>query len=156
MRRLRALLAQWVSIVALVLGLGWSAGAQTPTPMPKAMVQVVTSQGARHAFTVEVAKTDPHRHQGLMFRWHLDAGEGMLFVFDEAKPISMWMKNTFIPLTMLFVAEDGRIVRIVDKTVPLSEASIHSGEPVTRVLELAGGTASKLALKAGDHIQMAP
>lgn len=126
------------------------------TTMRWSTVHITTADGVRHSFRVEVPQTATDRRRGLMFRRHLPDGEGMLFLFEPPRPVSMWMKNTFIPLTMLFVAPDGRVVRVVDSTEPLSEESIHSGQPVSAVLELAGGTASRLSLRSGDQLNLEP
>ena len=87
-----------------------------------------------------------------MFRLSLAEDAGMLFIFDRVAPVSMWMRNTFIPLTMLFIRADGTIARVIDKTTPMSEESLRSGEPVLAVLELVGGSASKLNLTIGSHV----
>ena len=93
------------------------------------------------------------RANGLMFRTELAPDAGMLFVFDTVGPMTMWMKNTYISLDMLFVAADGRISRIARNTTPFSERMIASGGPVRAVLELRGGTASKLGIKPGDRVR---
>jgi uncharacterized membrane protein (UPF0127 family) len=117
----------------------------------EAMLEIVTANGV-HVFTVEMAKTDEERQKGLMFRKELPEGRGMLFDFKPDQPVSMWMRNTYIPLDMLFINGDGTIRRIAENTVPLSEKTISSGGPVRGVLEVIGGTAKKLGIKAGDKV----
>lgn len=106
----------------------------------------------RHRFMVEVMRTDADRARGLMYRRSLPPEEGMLFDFGEEQNVTMWMKNTFIPLDMIFVRADGRIHRIEHRTEPESEKLIASGAPVKAVLELNSGVAIRLNLKPGDYI----
>ena len=112
----------------------------------------IQSGGKTHKFSVELALNNRQQMQGLMFRRRMAADAGMLFVYGREEPTAMWMKNTYIPLDMLFIAGDGTIRRIAERTVPLSEAVIASGGPVVAVLELNAGTASRLGLKPGDRI----
>lgn len=113
---------------------------------------VETGSGS-HTFRVEIARTPGEQAQGLMFRRKLAPGAGMLFVHESEQLLSMWMKNTYIPLDMLFIGSDGRIVHIAERTVPHSEAIISSGGPAIAVLELNGGTASRLKIKPGDVVK---
>jgi uncharacterized membrane protein (UPF0127 family) len=106
----------------------------------------------RFEFQVEIAATPAQRSRGLMFRDHLAADRGMLFDFGQPQPVTMWMRNTLIPLDMLFVRDDGRISRIVAETEPLSDRVIGSGGPVRAVLELPGGRAAELDIRPGDRI----
>jgi hypothetical protein len=87
-----------------------------------------------------------------MFRRELPEGQGMLFDFQFDQNVAFWMKNTYIPLDMLFIRSDGRILRIAENTEPLSERNIPSGGPVRAVLEVIGGTAKKLGIAAGDRV----
>jgi uncharacterized membrane protein (UPF0127 family) len=103
-------------------------------------------------FAVEVVSNDADRAKGLMYRKELPQGRGMLFDFQREQDIAMWMKNTYIPLDMIFIAGDGRIRRIAENTEPLSERIIPSGGPVRGVLEVIGGTARKLGLSPGDRV----
>jgi len=112
----------------------------------------IESGGKRHKFTVEMADTDERRTLGLMYRTSMAADAGMLFDFKSDKPVSMWMRNTRIPLDMLFITRDGRVLNIAQRTVPFTEHSIPSDGPVRAVLELNGGTAERLGLKAGDRV----
>lgn len=112
----------------------------------------IESSGQRHRFAVEVADTDERRALGLMYRTALPADAGMLFDFKVDQPVAMWMRNTRIPLDMVFIRRDGRIANIAQRTVPFSETSIYSSGPVRAVLELNGGTAERLGLKPGDRV----
>lgn len=105
-----------------------------------------------HTFSVELALNSRQHAQGLMFRRHMAADAGMLFVYRREEPTAMWMKNTYIPLDMLFIARNGSVKRIAERTVPMSETVIPSGGPVVAVLELNAGTASRLGLKPGDRV----
>ena len=131
------------------LALLWSAAvlAQAFEPL------TVVGGSGRHTFQVEVARNDADRAQGLMYRRNLAPDRGMLFDFARVQPISMWMQNTYIPLDMLFIRQDGVIERIAANTEPLSTRTIPSGEPVLAVLEVSGGTAARLGLKPGDRIE---
>ena len=130
------------------LALVWSAAALAQTFEP---LTIVGGSG-RHAFQVEVARNDADRVQGLMYRRNLAPDRGMLFDFARVQPISMWMQNTYIPLDMIFIRPDGSIARIAENAEPLSTRTIPSGEPVLAVLEVPGGTAARLGLKAGDRV----
>ena len=110
-----------------------------------------TATGA-HDFMVEVATTPEEREVGLMYRRSLAADHGMLFDFGTDQMVYMWMKNTFIPLDMLFIRADGSIARIEENTTPFSERTISSGEPVRAVIEIGGGEARKLGIASGDKV----
>jgi hypothetical protein len=117
-------------------------------------VLTIESAGAAHRFKLELARTDEERGQGLMFRTELADDAGMLFDFGpEPRPVSMWMKNTLIPLDMAFIATDGRIARIAAMTTPQSLTSIPSGEDVVAVLEVRGGRFGELGVKEGDIVR---
>ena len=112
----------------------------------------IDSGGRRHAFTVEVARTAEQQEHGLMERRALAPDAGMLFPFDPPRPASFWMRNTLIPLDMLFVRPDGTIARIAANTVPMSETPVAVNEPMTAVLELNGGRAAQLGIHEGDRV----
>ena len=118
---------------------------------PTAALTIVTANGPRK-FTVEVATTPEQLEQGLMFRQNLAPDAGMLFDFKAPQPTMMWMKNTLIPLDMLFVDAQGRVVHIHERAVPGSLETIGSGTPVRAVIELNGGTAARLGIKLGDRV----
>ena len=113
----------------------------------------IVSQSGRHAFQVEIADEPGERATGLMNRYALAPDAGMLFDFGEARPIDMWMKNTYIPLDMVFIRADGTIHRVAANTVPHSLATVSSGAPVRFVLEVGGGTAARLGIRRGDRVE---
>jgi uncharacterized membrane protein (UPF0127 family) len=100
----------------------------------------------QHRFTAEIARTPAEQAQGLMHRTSLPADGGMLFPFANPKFASFWMKNTFIPLDIIFIRTDGSIDRIAENTIPESLDPVVSGGEVAAVLELAGGTAARLGI----------
>ena len=114
-----------------------------------------TAQGT-HRFNVEVARTPEEQGQGLMFRKSLDPDGGMLFPMNPPRTASFWMKNTLIPLDMLFIRTDGTIALIAANTVPYSREPISAGVPVAAVLELRGGRAAELGITAGDRVAWGP
>ena len=115
---------------------------------------IVTRAGVRHPFQLEIANTPETRSRGLMFRRELAPDRGMLFEFGQRETdVSMWMKNTYIPLDMLFIRANGLIHHIAENTTPLSEATISSNGPVKGVLEVIGGTARRLGIAAGDRVE---
>jgi uncharacterized membrane protein (UPF0127 family) len=107
----------------------------------------------RHSFQVEIAKDDATRERGLMDRRYMAADRGMLFEFDRDAPVSFWMKNTYIPLDMIFIAPTGVVTRIAANAEPLSERVIPSGPACAAVLELNGGTAASIGLEVGDQVR---
>lgn len=111
------------------------------------LIPLTVTQGtATHRFTVEVARTAEQQAQGLMFRTELAPDRGMLFPFPQPKFAAFWMRNTLIPLDMIFVRADGTIDRIAENTVPEDESPVASGGEVSAVLELAGGTTARLGI----------
>ena len=115
----------------------------------------IDTQNSRRTFRVEIAETAAQRAQGLMWRKHLPMGTGMLFDFKITRPVVMWMKNTYIPLDMFFITEQGVILNIVRETEPHSTRHIGSIGPVRAVLELPGGSAKKFGIRAGDRVDHA-
>ena len=113
----------------------------------------IRSKNGSHAFSVEVARTDADRTQGLMYRRSMPQDHGMLFNFGEPQPITMWMKNTYLPLDMVFIRADGTIARIARNTEPLSTRISPSGEPVPAVLELNAGVTARLGIEPGDRVE---
>ena len=142
-----------LALILSVLALPGLAAAQQ-APVEKSSLAIVSGSG-RHEFTVEVAATPDQRARGLMFRRSLDKDAGMLFEFGSGGRASMWMKNTLIPLDMLFIAADGTIESIAQRTVPHSLAAINSKGAVRGVLELNGGTTARLGIKPGDRVEHA-
>jgi uncharacterized membrane protein (UPF0127 family) len=119
--------------------------------MRRETLNLLTAQGT-HAIDVEIADTPEEKAQGLMFRTRLDDKSGMLFFYETPQEITMWMRNTYIPLDMVFIRSNGTVHRIEARTVPLSEDIVASRGDVTACLELAGGAAERLGLKPGDRI----
>jgi uncharacterized membrane protein (UPF0127 family) len=133
--------------LAIVLGLAPPAGSASPLQT----LEIVSATGV-HVFSVELAGDDAERARGLMFRKELPEGHGMLFDFGTDQDVAMWMKNTLIPLDMIFIRADGRIARIAENTAPMSTKIIPSGGLVRAVLEVAGGTVKKLGIAVGDRV----
>jgi uncharacterized membrane protein (UPF0127 family) len=136
-------------LAALLICLATTSGWRSATA--EETVEIVSRNGI-HIFAVELAINDEQRARGLMYRRELPEGRGMLFDFMREQEISMWMQNTYIPLDMIFIRGDGRILRIAENTEPLSTRVISSGGPARAVLEVIGGTAKKLGIAAGDRV----
>jgi uncharacterized membrane protein (UPF0127 family) len=117
-------------------------------------LQIVTGSGA-HDFKVEIAADDASRERGLMNRRYMPADHGMLFEFPQNAPVSFWMKNTYIPLDMIFVSPAGTVTNVVAEAEPLSERVIPSGPPCVAVIEVNGGVAASIGLKVGDSVRHA-
>ncbi len=118
---------------------------------PKTQLEI-RSGTQKHVFDIWLAQTPNQQTQGLMFVRDLPENRGMLFLADEPRVFNMWMKNTYIPLDMVFIAADGRIAKIAENTTPLSLAIVSSDVPVSAILEIKGGEAARRALHAGDHV----
>jgi len=114
-------------------------------------IEIVTRTGV-HAFTVELATNAAERAVGLMYRKELPEGHGMLFDFHDDQPVQFWMHNTYISLDMIFIASDGRVVRVAENAKPMSDELIPSGRPVRAVLEVIAGTARKFGIAPGDRV----
>ncbi len=114
-------------------------------------LEIATKSGVR-VFSVEMATTEEEKTTGLMYRKELPDGKGMLFDFSPEQQISMWMKNTYISLDMIFIRADGRILRIAENTEPLSTRIISSGGLAKGVLEVIAGTAQKYGIQPGDRV----
>jgi uncharacterized protein len=141
--------AAWLFVVLLLV---LAASLLTPTQaMRRETLKLLTAQGAQ-TIDIEIAETPEEKAQGLMFRTHLDDKSGMLFFYDRPMEITMWMRNTYIPLDMVFIRPNGTVHRIESRTEPLSENIIASRGDVAACLELAGGAAERLGLKPGDRI----
>ncbi len=126
--------------------------AQEPVAFERSALVIETAAGARYPFEVELALTPEQQARGLMFRDSLAPDAGMLFVFERPRHAAFWMRNTLIPLDMLFLREDGTVVRIAERTEPLSEESVPSGQPVKAVLEITGGLSAQLGIRPGDRV----
>ncbi len=121
--------------------------------LPKEKLTIVTHDGQRHDFNVEMALTMEQQTVGLMFRKDIPADGGMLFDWGQPRESTMWMRNTVSPLDMIFINQDGTIRRIAEDTVPMSLATIPSDGPVRATLEVAAGTAKRLNIHAGDKVE---
>ena len=115
-------------------------------------LQIISAGGKVHRLTVELAVDGAQRAQGLMNRRHMPRDRGMLFDFGETRQVMMWMKDTYLPLDMLFIARDGEVKTVRENAVPLSESIIASRVPVAFVLELNAGTVSRLGIAPGDIV----
>ena len=145
--------------LAALLSLAASCSMAQPAtaPAPAAQTQpldIVTAKGVVH-FNVEVVDNDATRERGLMYRTSLAPKAGMLFDFKESREVAFWMKNTFIPLDMLFIDEHGVIQNIARQATPHDETPIPSAGPVLGVLEINGGAADALGIHAGDQVREA-
>jgi uncharacterized membrane protein (UPF0127 family) len=129
-----------------------SARAQEPIPSATEPLEIQTATGA-HLFNVEVARSQRERELGLMFRRSMEADHGMVFFFNGEQRVGMWMKNTYIPLDMVFAARNGRVVGVARNTTPLSEAVISSGAAAYAVIELNAGIADSIGLAVGDRVR---
>ncbi len=149
-----------LSLAALPLALGAmplaalaQPGVTDPQPrLPTERMVIATRDNRRLEFNVEMALSPEQQMVGLMFRTTLADNEGMIFDWGAPRESAMWMRNTLISLDMVFIAADGRIHRIAERTVPLSLATVESRGPVRATLELAGGAAERLNLRVGDRV----
>jgi uncharacterized protein len=148
-RRFELLRSEWLSVfMAAALLVVATSGLQAATFQP---LEIVTKSGVQ-VFSVEMATTDEEKTTGLMYRKELADGKGMLFDFSPEQQVSMWMKNTYISLDMIFIRADGRILRIAENTEPLSTKIIPSNGLAKAVLEVPAGTAQKYGIAAGDRV----
>jgi uncharacterized membrane protein (UPF0127 family) len=144
-------------LAAAAAGCG-SATTATQAPLersPAGLEQVpltINSANGKHRFTVEVARTPEEQAQGLMFRKSVPPDRGMIFPYDPPVQVSFWMKNTLVPLDMIFIGPDGKIGRIAANTTPMSLDPVASIDPVSAVLEIAGGRAAELGIREGDKV----
>jgi uncharacterized membrane protein (UPF0127 family) len=142
------LMMSLVAVTAVLVTLCASPPARAASIQP---LEIVTKSGVQ-VFSVEMATTEEEKTTGLMYRKELPDGKGMLFDFSPEQQISMWMKNTYIPLDMIFIRADGRILRIAENTEPLSTKIISSGGLAKGVLEVIAGTAQKYGIQPGDRV----
>jgi uncharacterized membrane protein (UPF0127 family) len=143
----RARLFRYLQGLGLALIFYFPAWAASAEPL------VIHAGGSAYKFEVEIVTTPETRAQGLMYRKSMAANAGMLFLYPDSQPVSFWMKNTLIPLDMLFLKADGSIAHIAHNAVPLDETPIDSGAAVNAVLEVNGGTAATLGIKEGDRVE---
>jgi uncharacterized membrane protein (UPF0127 family) len=145
--RLPLQFSMWIALMGVVLMFA-GPNVQAASVQP---LEIVTKAGV-HVFSVEMATTEEEKTTGLMYRKELPEGKGMLFDFSPEQEVSMWMKNTYIPLDMIFIRADGRILRIAENTEPLSTKIISSRGLAKGVLEVIGGTAQKYGIAPGDRV----
>jgi uncharacterized membrane protein (UPF0127 family) len=152
-------IAGWFAL-PLLAATGLSACQQSPAAVSsrsesraETIPLVVDGARGQHRFTVEVARTPEQQERGLMFRTALPPMGGMIFPFDEARPARFWMRNTPLPLDIIFIRQGGTIARIAARATPQSLDLIESGEPVVAVLEIAGGEAARLGIAEGDRVR---
>jgi len=138
-----------LSGMALFFAAGLGSGASLAQTLET--LEITTASG-EHNFSVEVMRTPAELEKGLMYRRFLPEDRGMLFDFQAEKPVMMWMKNTYVPLDMIFIGKSGKVVSIAQHAEPMSEKIISSGKPSYGVLEVNAGTASKIGLKVGDEV----
>ena len=150
-RRRPAILARACLLILLTLFV-WIAHAPAARADGLEPLTVLTDTGA-HPFMVEIAKDEMSRERGLMFRRYMARDHGMLFEFESEDMQSFWMKNTYIPLDIIFLDRDGRVIRVAANAEPLSERTIPSGGPSLATLELNGGVAAEIDLKIGDQVE---
>ncbi len=141
--------------VAFMLALPAAAAAQSLDEFARSTLGIETADGAAHEFRVYLARTPQQHARGLMYVAELPADQGMLFDYPRPRWVSMWMKNTLIPLDMLFIRADGAIANIAQRTVPGSLEVINSVGKARAVLELNGGTAARLGIRPGDRVRHA-
>ncbi len=146
-------LGRLLVLALLCAALSMAAPPGTAFGQSPAVSQLTVVSGEKeYRFWVEIADTPEDRERGLMFRYELAADAGMLFLFDETAEVAFWMRNTYIPLDLLFIAEDGSIVNIAERVVPRSLTLLPSAGPVRSVLEVRGGTVARLGIRPGDQI----
>jgi uncharacterized membrane protein (UPF0127 family) len=154
---MRAIAARLLSAAVLLLCLTSIVRADEPNAdldqlFPKSELKIATPDARLHRFQVWIAEDEPHRERGLMFVKSMPEDAGMLFAYPSPRPVSMWMKNTVLPLDMLFVNTDGKVEKVVENTQPFSLAHIDSEAPIVAVIELNAGTCSRLHIRAGARV----
>jgi len=142
----------WASLKGIGPALVFVAGLSGPSMAQSLESLEITTETGPHNFSVEVMRTPAELEKGLMFRRFLPEDRGMLFDFKIEKPVMMWMKNTYVPLDMIFIAKSGKVVSIALHAEPMSEKIISSGKPTYGVLEVNAGTVNKIGLKVGDEV----
>ena len=143
----------WVFLALGVTGCGAGESAANSASAQSTVQLVISSPTKSHRFQVEVARSEAEQQRGLMFRERLAPDRGMIFPMSPPRFASFWMKNTVIPLDMIFIREDGSIAKIAADTVPYSLAPVPSDEPVVAVLEIAGGRAAELGIAVDDKVR---
>lgn len=155
-RRIMLSALGWAVAFCFVFLAGIDGGhAQKKLSFKQDTLRVVKQAGGRYTFQIELARTPAQRQQGLMFRERLAPDAGMLFDYEKPQPVAMWMKNTYIPLDMIFINGEGIITHISTRAVPLSLQPISSKGPVRAVLEVNGGITDHLGISVGDEVRHA-
>jgi uncharacterized membrane protein (UPF0127 family) len=152
LRRVLSVLVATAAIIGCAAVHAQAGPAEDLAAFPRGKLQIADGKKVKHTFDVWVADSPRRQAQGLMFVRTLPALRGMLFVHESPKPISMWMKNTYIPLDMVFIDARGHIQQIIEHTKPHSLDLISSKEPALAVLEIAGGEAKRLGLQPGQRV----
>lgn len=153
--RLTLVMALWLSpFPAAVAAPAQKAYPDAQATLPQVEASVVTATGRTHRFRLEVAASGEEKERGLMFRTALAADEGMLFLYGESLPRYMWMKNTLIPLDMLFLDAEGRILHLHPGAQPHSLEPVGARLPIRSVVELQGGISEKLGIRIGDVLRI--
>lgn len=150
---LSALASAWKAAAISILLISSVSPASAQEKFSSEKLTVQTADGKSHEFTAELATNDGQRQQGLMFRKSMEPDHGMLFDFGTDRDVSMWMRNTFIPLDMVFIAKDGQVTHVHRNAVPHSEDIISSRGAVRYVLELNGGVTRKLGIESGATVR---
>jgi len=150
-RELALYAALFVFTVAATVGCQAQTALASLDTFPKSHLRIA-SGAQKHDFDIWLATTPEQQQQGLMFVRDLPANRGMLFLADEPRVFRMWMKNTYIPLDMVFIGANGRIAKIAANTVPHSLATVSSDTEVAGILEIRGGEAARRALHVGDAV----
>ncbi len=144
-------MAALFSLLAMIMSLAFSPVAEAQAKFRKDKLTLKTASG-EHVIEIEVAETEEQKSLGLMYRPKVPPNTGMLFPYGRPQELTMWMRNTYASLDMIFIRADGSVHRIEFGTEPLSEKVISSGAAVTAVLELGAGEAKRLGVKAGDRV----
>jgi uncharacterized membrane protein (UPF0127 family) len=152
LRRFGLVLAAAAALAGSAAVFGQSGPLEDLAAFPRGKLEISDGKKVKHSFDVWLADTPRRQAQGLMFVRALPDMRGMLFVHESPKQLSMWMKNTYIPLDMVFIDEHGRIQQIVERTTPHSLDTIRSTDPALAVLEIAGGEARRLGLHPGQRV----
>jgi uncharacterized protein len=157
MKRIHSLVTLTLAVLGLTLcAFGATAGSgdarQLDRLFSRSTLQIATPDARLHTLNIWIADNDARRARGLMFVEQLDDDAGMLFIYPGPQPIAMWMKNTHIPLDMLFVRADGRVARVVENTKPMSTETIQSQDIVLAVIELKAGSAARMKIRPGAQV----
>jgi hypothetical protein len=149
----RAILAALFSLLVMLVAGAGHERVQAQSGIERRILSITTATGAQE-FIVEIANTEPDRQRGLMFRRNLGEREGMLFLFDQQEIITMWMKNTYISLDMIFINDERLVVDVARNAEPLSLDVIASKAPAKWVLELNAGSADRFGIRPGDRVHI--